>query len=281
MKRKLTKLIAAALLLTMCLSLTGCSASLGALILMKKAYDAVNTAESVKLTASADVNAAYKKETFQIKLSGDGAFTVKPIALMLDTTMESNEFGSEKISFYAMNDGSAYSLYIGIGEGNRIAWYKTALNTSGLSIPKEAYGSIQYLMNFEGKISKGESKKINGNTANSVIIQIPGAMLMPDGASSNTAASETPIEDLQLTIWLDKKTSLPVRLEADLKSVSQYYLEQAGVPLLSKMTVQSLPVSVDLYDYNEAESIELPEKAENAKDLDSILSIVLGLLGIA
>ena len=268
MKKTCTQLLAIALCLIMCLSAAGCDADLGAVLLVKKAYDAVLEAKSFGISVTAEAVATAAEEKVRLKVKADGAYTKEPVALMLNAEVDGIGQSKMELPLYLMNENGIPALYLGVDIAGYTVWFKTELNVPEETFSNGAQGMIQYLKDCSNLVSRGKSEKLDGVSATPLTVVIPGELLMLKNEQGEVVKGKADIENLSVTIWIDDKSNLPIKLEGDLKSLAQYYLEQLKVDILPAITVESLPVTISLYDYDKVETIELPENAKNAIELE-------------
>ena len=93
----------------------------------------------------------------------------------------------------------------------------------------------------------------------------PTAMLESVGLDESAGVSGSEA-GLELTIWLDEETGLPVRYEIDMAALMDELMETAlaAVSMEIDVDIGEACVSVTLSDFNGIDAIEIPEAARGA-----------------
>ncbi len=239
----------------MCLGLCGCDTDIGTMLLMKKVYDAIEQTESFEADIKADMKISYGGVASEIPVNAKCRFTEEPAVMELLCSMDSKLLPEVEMPVYLIEGDDALEVYVGMPLFGQMVWLHESME-----LPEgettDAKSVLKRLDEGSGlKITKGEEKKIDGETAVKLTLVLPGDMI----AVSLGAMDET-MDDLVVTGWVSKKSGQVLRLEAELGELAQLALGQTDFFDESKaLKIESMAVVIDVTGRNSVERIELPE----------------------
>ncbi len=240
----------------MCLGLTGCGASLGAMLTVRNCIKTLSEAESISFTLSSDGEAEALGEAFGITLRGSGVCYLSPFALTLEPELGLGKIGSVSAPIIIAREEGSLVTYTGIRPGEEALWIrkagKTVTGAPDLSDPMK----LMSLIGDYEEFSIGDDPEDSGL----VRVVLPSAILMGDDEET---------ESFLITIQIDKKTSLPVRITADLAATVQSRLEKDGSGIAELLQVTSLPTEILITGTNEADAFEAPKEDHVFLDLSA------------
>lgn len=269
MKTAAKRWTALALGLLMLLTMAGCSADLGAMLLVKKAYDAVSRVQSVSFEGDVEAKVQLRDADMEadVKAEADGCCTVSPAALKADAAVQLNGLSSQTMPVYVMWEDGAAGVYVGMSILGSTIWLSERIEISSDISSGSREDVMSFLESCNEPLVRGKEELVNGAAAIPLSLTIPGGSftgVTVEAADGESAAELPQVEDVLLTVWLDKKSHLPVKAQADIHSPMQYLLEQYNSPAIPEMTITSMPVTVYFTGYDNVSPIVLPEGARQA-----------------
>ena len=257
MKERIIRGIAVILCLVMCLGLTGCGASLGAMITVRNCLRVLSEAKDISFTFHADGEAEIAGETAAVSLNGDGVWYSSPSVLSLNVETGLGEIGSFSAPVIMTNEDGRLITYLGVNPAGEPLWIKTARKGSSSTLTEFDLMNVLALCGQSGTVSI-EDDETDGNLLR-ISIGLPGRLLAPE-------AEKAP-DDLPVTVWIDKKSSLPTKLTADLAPLVRQLLDSSDKRYKDLLTVKRMPVEIVITAVNGAERITLPEESRVLFDL--------------
>ncbi len=269
MKKTAKKLAALLLCLAVCLSFAGCAADVGTGLLVMKACEAMAGVESFGFDAKADAMGRALDEDVKLMAGAKGVCVIDPTVVQAETEFMIDDVDDDdddddddtlRAPVYVVSENGGMTLYVGVSILTRTMWIKQTLAPSEDAFSGGVEEFIQYMKENVKSITRGEAAEINGKAAVPLTVVIPGQVL-PAAGQTGTAARP---QELTVVIWIDKESSLPVRLESEMDDVAQYYLDGMDLSFMNGTKVESLKVTVDLSDFNTVDAITLPESTKDA-----------------
>lgn len=290
---------AAVIILIILLLLGG--ASLGAFYLLNNtaAGVAFRTANRLKKVESvtADIQMDMNVETEVSGLAGllskafDGTVSLDGT---LDMTMKKNEartlhgtFGFNFLGFemkdavetVCVMDGNGIEDYV---RRNQI-WYKV---TDDTTIPKTSDIKVSEIVGavLSRKIDAklGEDAVVNGEGCRTMTVTLDGEMVR-DVIGLERAELlniDWEKENIPVTLYIDKKTKLPARIELEMGNLADASMKFSYVDLA--LTVDTMKVRIDFDGYDQSEPVSAPEDFKVFSELTDLEKgqMILDILGI-
>lgn len=255
MKKFFRAAMAMVLSAVMCLGLCGCNTDIGTMLLMKKVYESIEETESFEADIKADLKMKVQGISSEIPVKAECRFTEEPAVMELLCSTESGLLSEVKMPVYFIGGDDALEVYAGVPLFGNMVWLHESLELPE-GTDTDAKSVLKMLDEGSGlKITKGEQKKIGGETAVKLTLVLPGDMI----AVSLGAMDET-MDDLVVTGWVSKKSGQVLRLEAELGDLAQLALKQTEFANDSKsIEIESMTVVIDVTGRNTVQHIELPE----------------------
>ncbi len=256
MKRIFRAAMALVLSAVMCLGLCGCDTDIGTMLLMKKVCDAIEETESFEADIKAKLKINYGGVSSELPVNAECRYTEEPAVMELLCSMESGLLSEVKMPIYFIGEDDALEVYVGMPLFGQMVWLHESIEQPE-GTAADAKSVLKLLDEGSGlKITKGEEKKLGGETAVKLTLVLPGDMI----AVSLGAMDET-MDDLVITGWVSKKSGQVLRLETELGELAQLALSQTEFVDKSKaLTIESMAVEIDVTGRNTVERIELPEE---------------------
>ena len=228
----------------------------------------------------------YGEEATKFSISGDSTFYLEPqlrMKMMLETAM--GEDMTAAIAQYMVQEDEMFITYQNI----KGQWYKTTLedqSLSGIMTIDPAENMELFLKHLkaaeivaEEKVSGKDTYKIDLTVSFDMYKELIQKNASLDfGGVNNMGILETlsDAEDLKYTIWIEKKTLMPIKYYMDFSDV----MSKIGTVLA---TQQNMPEDVakayenmkmvmvmEFKNVNKATAFEIPQEAIDAKERDFI-----------
>lgn len=280
--KKLKKLLALLLALSMLLCLSACgsferkmaksAANMGQLKSMHMDVDFALDMELAVMGQSMDVDAA-------IKAGID--LNTEPFAMKMDMDVEAMGI-SQQAQIYIVDEAGERMAYASDDGGK--TWERGTVevdvDVNGMSVKD----SLALLSKWADSFEKAGEEKINGSATTKYSGQIDAASLVQliDASGADDALESSlgleldsddaaALKDVPVSIWIDNKSSMVVRVDVDVTELMQSLLSEAidevmddvledsglaGLPLDIKLGAAT--ASVNLSEFDEVGKIELP-----------------------
>ena len=249
-KRGMYKLTALVLCLALLLPLAGCGADPQTAQTVGALTEAMRTVERFCFTLSAEGEGELAGERIRLTAAGDGDWQSAPFALHMDAAFGVGDFLELKTPVVLESRPDGLCAYMGARVGDEPLW--TALPLKGVSAPALSdYTGLLALLTGGGRLVTLDPA-LSDDEALCLCVTVPGVLL--SGAQ----------EDLELRLWLDRESSLPLRLETDLAALAQAALSGSENSLLQGLTVSRLPVTLTLTGVRRSE-----ESAQTAQAIEA------------
>lgn len=256
MKRIFKAAMALVLSAVMCLGLCACDTDIGTMLLMKKVYESIEETESFEANVKAELKIKVQGISSEMDAEAKCRFTEEPAVMELLCSTESGMLSEVEMPVYLIGGDDTLEVYAGVPLFGQMLWLHESLKQPE-GKTADAQSVLKLLDEGSGlEITKGEEKKINGETAVKLTLVLPGDMI----AVSLGAMDET-MDDLVVTGWVSKKSGQVLRLEAELGELAQLALKQTELFGESKsVEIESMAVVIDVTGRNTVEHIELPKE---------------------
>ena len=265
MNRKPERILALILCAAMCLTLAGCSSSLGAMLTVKKCYKAISELRSACFDLTATINATAGDEPVEIDITGECECIFDPFTVYIDARADLGKMGRLSVPMYiAMEDGQL-NIYVGLNIAREPIWLAWVIKTSGeqpaeIDVP----GIIALFENNTQPVSKSEEEQLGEETkVIPLTLELPGHLLT-EAVSSGSVPKGGKMDNIVITALVDKQTYLPIRISADIAPLLQYIIDEADLKYFPEIRVDSVPVELNVTATDTIESITLPDSRRNA-----------------
>ena len=229
----------------------------------------------VDMSAEIDMSLSLEGESLELPLAMDMSMDSYTEPLLAHADMDMSLLGQDfSVEYYIEQGGEGLSAY---ASADGASWAPMELDEASLG-QFSAADSVAFYLRCASAFEKAGEEEINGSTASRYEGEVPADMLSEalerSGAygmlesvgldeSAGVSGSEA---GLELTIWLDEETGLPVRYEIDMAALMDELMETAlaAVSMEIDVDIGEACVSVTLSDFNGIDAIEIPEAASGA-----------------
>ena len=284
MNRKLTKTLAAGVVLALTLALCACGGSDSPEDALTRAQAAFEDVKSMHYTIDMDMGFTADGESIEMTTSAEADCIVDPMMMEMDMTMDMMGLFDMDLKMFVVQDGSSYTMYTGMDNGDgTMSWAKESLDDLGNIAQYNGKASMDIYLENGSNFKEVGTEDVNGVSAvryDGVITQDSLQAVME--ASGVLEQYETlglegmedllsEMGDLPVSIWLDPDTDLPVKYEMDMTEMMQNMMNK----LLAEeeetadvgFTVDKCVIVMVCSDYNAVSTIEIPQEALDASGL--------------
>lgn len=278
MRKKLfKKAVAAVLAMTMVFSLTGCSANeKNAAKIMEEAAKCMEDVSSLSYDMTMNMDISSDGQNMAIATTGKADCIVDPMLMKMDMTMDMGEAGSMASQMYMSEQDGKYVIYSGVDVDGKKTWQKQEMENANALKQYNAKASFELYLKSANSFKENGTETINdseatrydgiitGDTLNEVI-ESSGMLdqLSTLGVSSeNMGDMLKDIGDLNISIWIDKESSMPVKYEMDMTSMMQSILNKAVADQdkAPEINISKSVMSMTISNINGVESFEIPQE---------------------
>ena len=253
---------------------------------LKKA-ESVTADIQMDMTVGTEVSglAGFLSKAFDSEISLDGT---------LDMTMKKNEaqtlhgtFGNIFLGFeikdavetVCLMDESGIEDYV---RRNQI-WYKV---TDDTQIPKTSDINVNEVIGaiVSGKIAAvlGEDAVVNGKDCRTMTVTLDGVMVrdLIGLERAEMLNIDWEKENIPVTLYIDKGTKLPARVELEMKDLADASLNFSYLDLT--LNLETMKVGIDFTGYDQSEPVSAPEEYKVFSELTDLEKgqMILDMLGI-
>ena len=245
MKRRAVKVLSLLLCLLLCLTLAGCGSNLGTMLIVNRAAKALAAVQSLGFELSLKGTGELSGEPLQLRAGGTGDWVAEPFGIRLEGTCELGELLTLRAPLRLLGEEDGLCLYAGVTPGAEPLWIRAPLAQKTLQAELDP-ASLLGLLGESAKLVTRDPAREDGETICLSAI-VPGGLLREDMDG-----------ELPVTVWLDQKSYLPTRLEADLTALAGAALHGSEWPLLQSLTPESLTLELTVTAVNAAAPVEAP-----------------------
>ena len=284
MNRKLTKTLAAGVVLALTLALCACGGSDSPEDALTRAQAAFEDVKSMHYTIDMDMGFTADGESIEMTTSAEADCIVDPMMMEMDMTMDMMGLFDMDLKMFVVQDGSSYTMYTGMDNGDgTMSWAKESLDDLGNIAQYNGKASMDIYLENGSNFKEVGTEDVEGVSAvryDGVITQDSLQAVME--ASGVLEQYETlglegmedllsEMGDLPVSIWLDPDTDLPVKYEMDMTEMMQNMMNK----LLAEeeetadvgFTVDKCVIVMVCSDCNAVSTIEIPQEALDASGL--------------
>ena len=221
------RIIAVVLCLVMCFGLTGCSKSLSAMLIVKKTYRAIAELQSMSFDLKSTANGTSNGEPIKATVKASCEWILDPFTMKIDATASLGRMGRINLPMYIAMEGEQLKLYFGYSlGGDEPVWMAVDVESDGEAAQIDVASIIAMFENNTQPVSMSDEEKLEESTVIPLTLELPGKMLM--NAISGNGPHKSKMDNIPISVNIDKETHIPTRISADLAphSAKAYYLSR-------------------------------------------------------
>lgn len=266
------KTLAMVLAVLMIIGLSACGSFESAMVKAAKEMEKVESAHTdMTMDMTMGVSAGGSSADMNMKISMSVDSINEPMQSKAETTTEFLGM-SIPMQLYIEQEGETYNIYASTDSG--LTWQVQAGVTKAEVSQYEFIDSVGFYLECADTFEKAGEEDVNGAKATRYDGVISGdnvkkALEMSGSAEQISAllGEEGEIGDvgeLPLSIWLDKKSGLPVRYDMDMTAVMQSMVSSMPMEEGMTMEISSVTFSVTMSNFNGVSEIVIPDEAKSA-----------------
>ena len=253
--------------------------------LLEASMAAMDEIESYRMQMSMIMDMSIAGESLNTTTHAQGAVINEPLAMEMQMNMDMGDMGGADVLMYlekaedgtdlvymSMDGGASWTRQEGVSaesaetynvKDNMDLYLKSAENFQKAG--EETVNDIQ-TVRYDGFISQ---EAMNQVMETSGLQEQLGILELPE---ETMEAIYTDIGQVPISVWIDPENKLPVQYEMDMTQVMQNLMdnmlemvsqevEEVGDVLLE---IQKVTISMNMSDFNQVESITIPQEAREA-----------------
>lgn len=281
MKRPAKIAFSLALILVLVLSLSACGSKTPQQVLTE-AGEKLSKTSSARYNFTMDLSMSADEDELDMSLGGSGAFTRDPEVTYLKMTMGLGELGDMDVETYVQAGQSAYDLYAGVSLGGETYWQYQQADEADLDGQINAEEALSIYLDTGSSFQAAGTETVleqtavryDGVVAKESIQQVLEATGMDSSMEQMLNLPESVFDlevlqdslaDVPISIWVDQESGLPVQYEMDMTELMRAIMEQALEGTDTEVRVEAIRMTATFYDFDQVESIPIPEEALKAK----------------
>lgn len=256
------RIIAVVLCLVMCFGLTGCSKSLSAMLIVKKTYRAIAELQSMSFDLKSTANGTSNGEPIKATVKASCEWILDPFTMKIDATASLGRMGRINLPMYIAMEGEQLELYFGYSlGGDEPVWMAVDVESDGEAAQIDVASIIAMFENNTQPVSMSDEEKLEESTVIPLTLELPGKMLM--NAISGNGPHKSKMDNIPISVNIDKETHIPTRISADLAPLLKYLIAESGFGFYPNLKIQSVPTELTVTGVNSVKAITLPDMTVN------------------
>ncbi len=270
---KVRKLLMCMLLVVFAITCSGCG-KLTAEEIIEKFAESSASVDNCEATMKMNMTMESAGESFSITMDSTMQMVMNPdIEAKVAMNMDMGEMGAYDMETYIVKEEDAYYTYVKASD----MWMKQEIPSEELESQLSTYkDQVDYsvytdnMQNFklEGEelVGEKETYKISGVITGESLKAVMEKSGVSDYAVADTEGIDySQLGDLKITLWVEKKTFVPVKIYMDMADMMANMLASSEETAEIKMPVCDMEVEYVSFDVKE---IVLPEEAKNATNME-------------
>ena len=256
------RIIAVVLCIVMCLGMTGCTQSLSAMLTVKKTYRAIEELDSLSFDVKLTANGTSDGEPVKVTVKGSCDWILDPFTMKIDATASLGRMGRINLPMYIAMEGEQLVLYFGysLGSGEPV-WMAVDIESDGESAQIDVPSIIAMFENNTQPVSRSDEVEAEDATVIPLTLELPGKLLM--NAISGNGPHKSKMDNIAIDVIVDKETSLPTRISADLAPLLKYIIAESGFGFFPDLKIDSVPTEITVTGVNSVGELTLPDMTVN------------------
>ena len=256
------RIIAVVLCLVMCFGLTGCSKGLSAMLIVKKTYRAIAELQSMSFDLKSTANGTSNGEPIKATVKASCEWILDPFTMKIDATASLGRMGRINLPMYIAMEGEQLELYFGYSlGGDEPVWMAVDVESDGEAAQIDVASIIAMFENNTQPVSMSDEEKLEESTVIPLTLELPGKMLM--NAISGNGPHKSKMDNIPISVNIDKETHIPTRISADLAPLLKYLIAESGFGFYPNLKIQSVPTELTVTGVNSVKAITLPDMTVN------------------
>ena len=246
----------------MCLGMTGCTQSLSAMLTVKKTYRAIEELGSLSFDVKLTANGTSDGEPVKVTVKGSCDWILDPFTMKIDATASLGRMGRINLPMYIAMEGEQLVLYFGysLGSGEPV-WMAVDIESDGESAQIDVPSIIAMFENNTQPVSRSDEVEAEDATVIPLTLELPGKLLM--NAISGNGPHKSKMDNIAIDVIVDKETSLPTRISADLAPLLKYIIAESGFGFFPDLKIDSVPTEITVTGVNSVGELTLPDMTVN------------------
>lgn len=229
-----------------------------------------------------------EQQDLNMTSTGNVQYIAEPMTMALTMNMDMGELGSQETQGYGEVVDDDFLLYNSVDVDGNTTWYKQNMGSAAEMQQYNAASNMDIYLNSMKNFTEEGVEQVNGSEATKFTGVINGDDLQAaiDGMAglsdqlSGLGLDEDTLSslyadagDLNISLWIDNKSVLPVKYEMDMTQLMQNIMTKLlegteGIDMTYE--ISNMFMSMTVTGYDNVDSIDIPEEARNAQDLTAL-----------
>ena len=110
-------------------------------------------------------------------------------------------------------------------------------------------------------VSMSDEEKLEESTVIPLTLELPGKMLM--NAISGNGPHKSKMDNIPISVNIDKETHIPTRISADLAPLLKYLIAESGFGFYPDLKIDNVPTEITVTGVDNVKAITLPDMTVN------------------
>ena len=294
--KKMKRITCLAIAVLMALALAACGGNNGGeksvepsiAEIMEKAQTSMENISSMSYDMTMDIGMAVSNMTFDISTDVKADYIAEPIKMKMDMNMDMGILGSMQILSYMEIVDGTYYMYTGFpDEDGTMIWMKEKIELGDIA-QYDAQKSMDLYIRSAESFKENGTEVIDGvNTTRydgiisrdawNEVLENTGVLEQLDVSDIDEISGFfDDLGDLPISIWIADETYIPMKYEMDMKDFMQGLMDKIMEEAIEEgedaedyaITITKTDLSMIMSNINGIDSIEIPEEALSAEELD-------------
>ena len=135
------------------------------------------------------------------------------------------------------------------------------VESDGESAQIDIASIIAMFENNTQPVSMSDEEELEESTVIPLMLELPGKMLM--NAISGNGPHKSKMDNITISVNVDKETHIPTSISADLAPLLKYLIAESGFGFYPDLKIDSIPTELTVTGVNDVKSITLPDMTLN------------------
>ena len=182
--------------------------------------------------------------------------------MKIDATASLGRMGRINLPMYIAMEGEQLVLYFGYSlGGDEPIWMALNVESDGESAQIDVASIIAMFENNTQPVSMSDEEELEESTVIPLTLELPGKMLM--NAISGNGPHKSKMDNITISVNVDKETHIPTSISADLAPLLKYLIAESGFGFYPDLEIDSIPTELTVTGVDNVKAITLPDMTVN------------------
>lgn len=232
------------------------------MLTVKKTYRAIAELQSMSFDLKSTANGTSNGEPVTVRLKASCEWILEPFTMKIDATASLGRMGRINLPMYIAMEGEQLVLYFGYSlGGDEPVWMAVDVESDGEAAQIDVASIIAMFENNTQPVSMSDEQELDESTVIPLTLELPGKMLM--NAISGNGPHKSKMDNISISVIVDKETNIPTCISADLAPLLKYLIAESGFGFYPDLKIDSVPTEITVTGVNSVKTITLPDMTVN------------------